>query len=95
MEWFSVESISLSGGAHDSEVVELCGSKVRLWKPTGAVSDTTLEELDPQGNFPCDGQRAQGADSCECRSCHEGEGSLAVLQEAQHQSYLLQVGYEQ
>ena len=50
-ERFSVESISFSGGAHDSEVVELCGSKVRLWKPTGAVSDTTLEELDPQGTF--------------------------------------------
>ena len=50
-ERFSVESISFSGGAHDSEVVELCGSKVRLWKPTGAVSDTTLEELDPQGAF--------------------------------------------
>ena len=44
-------SISFSGGAHDSEEVELCGSKVRLWKPTGAVSDTTLEELDPQGTF--------------------------------------------
>ena len=50
-ERFSVESISFSGGAHDSEVVELCGSKVRLWKPTGAVSDTTLEEQDPQGTF--------------------------------------------
>ena len=50
-ERFSVESISFSGGARDSEVVELCGSKVRLWKPTGAVSDTTLEELDPQGTF--------------------------------------------
>ena len=37
--------------AHDSKVVELCGSKVRLWKPTGAVSDTTLKELDPQGTF--------------------------------------------
>ena len=31
--------------------VEICGSKVRLWKPTGTVSDTTLEELDPQGTF--------------------------------------------
>ena len=50
-ERFSVESISFLGGAHDSEVVELCGSKVRLWKPTGAVSDTTLEEQDPQGTF--------------------------------------------
>ena len=50
-ERFSVESISFLGGAHDSEEVELCGSKVRLWKPTGAVSDTTLEELDPQGTF--------------------------------------------
>ena len=37
-ERFSVESISFSGGAHDSEVVELCGSKVRLWKPTGPRS---------------------------------------------------------
>ena len=45
-ERFSVVSISFSGGAHDSEVVELCGSKVRFWKPTGAVSDTTLEELE-------------------------------------------------
>ena len=51
-ERFSVESIiSFSSGAHDSEVVKMCGSKVRLWKPTGAVSDTTLEELDPQGTF--------------------------------------------
>ena len=94
-ERFSVESISFSGGAHDSEVVELCGSKVRLWKPTGAVSDTTLEELDPQGTFLAMVKELKGIDSCECRSYHEGEGSLAVLQEAQHQSYLLQVGYEQ
>lgn len=50
-ERFSVKSVSFSGGAYDSEVVELCGSKVRLRKPTGAVSDTTLGELDPQGTF--------------------------------------------
>ena len=29
----------------------LCGERVRLLNPTGAVSDTTLEELDPHGTF--------------------------------------------
>ena len=46
-----VESISFSGEKHSFEEVMLCGERVRLWKPTGAVSDTTLEELDPHGTF--------------------------------------------
>ena len=50
-ERLSVESISFSGVQHSFEEVVLCGERVKLWKPTGAVSDTTLEELDPQGTF--------------------------------------------
>ena len=50
-ERLSVESISFSGDKHSFEEVMLCGERVRLWKPTGAVSDTTLEELDPHGTF--------------------------------------------
>eukprot|EP00435_Cladocopium_sp_Y103_P007644 s5608_g2.t1 len=50
-ERLSVESISFSGDKHSSEEVVLCGERVKLWKPTGAVSDTTLEELEPQGTF--------------------------------------------
>ena len=81
-ERFSVESISLSGGAHDSEVVELCGSKFDCGSQQELFRIPLLKNWTPR-NFPCDGQRAQGIDSCEGRSYHEGEGSLAVLQEAQ------------
>ena len=51
-ERLSVESIRFSGDSDQFEVVELCGMRIKVWKPSGAVSDTTLHELDPEGTFP-------------------------------------------
>ena len=47
-----VDSIRFDPDSHNGfEEVDLCGTKVRVWRPSGAVSDTTLVELDPEGTF--------------------------------------------
>ena len=38
-------------GPGEYQRVNLCGTPVRVWKPSGAVSDTTLVELSPSGTF--------------------------------------------
>ena len=38
-------------GPGEYQRVNLCGAPVRVWKPSGAVSDTTLVELSPSGTF--------------------------------------------
>ena len=46
------DSIRFDPDTHNGfEEVDLCGTKVRVWRPSGAVSDTTLVELDPEGTF--------------------------------------------
>ena len=57
---FHVESIAYDGS---KEVIDFCGSRVKLWKPSHVISDTTLGELDPEGTFKamqkeCDGLTA-------------------------------------
>ena len=38
-------------GPGEYQRVNLCGAPVGVWKPSGAVSDTTLVELSPSGTF--------------------------------------------
>ena len=38
-------------GPGEYQRVNLCCTPVRVWKPSGAVSDTTLVELSPSGTF--------------------------------------------
>ena len=52
LERLDVNSIAFDGSSsHDSKLVDLCATQVRLWKPTSAVSDTSIEDLDPSGMF--------------------------------------------
>ena len=60
---FHVESIAYDGSKGEFKVIDFCGSRVKLWKPSHVVSDTTLGELDPEGTFKamqkeCDGLTA-------------------------------------
>ena len=49
---FSVESIIQYDGYCDEFVVmDFCGQKIKLWKPSGAVSDVTLRDLPAEGTF--------------------------------------------
>ena len=54
----------MMGAKVNVEVIDFCGSKVKLWKPSHVIfSDTTLGELDPEGTFKamqkeCDGLTA-------------------------------------
>ena len=57
---FHVESIAYDGSKGECKVIDFCGSRVKLWKPSHVISDTTLGELDPEGTFKamqkeCDG----------------------------------------
>ena len=42
---FSVESIQYDGYCDEFVVMDFCGQKIKLWKPSGAVSDVTLRDL--------------------------------------------------
>ena len=58
-----VESIAYDGSKGECKVIDFCGSRVKLWKPSHVISDTTLGELDPEGTFKamqkeCDGLTA-------------------------------------
>ena len=60
---FHVESIAYDGSKGECKVIDFCGSRVKLWKPSHVISDTTLSELDPEGTFKamqkeCDGLTA-------------------------------------
>ena len=60
---FHVESVAYDGSKGEFKVIDFCGSRVKLWKPSHVVSDTTLGELDPEGTFKamqkeCDGLTA-------------------------------------
>ena len=60
---FHVESIAYDGSKGECKVIDFCGSRVKLWKPSHVISDTTLGELDPEGTFKamqkeCDGLTA-------------------------------------
>ena len=61
---FHVESIAYDGSKGECKVIDFCGSRVKLWKPSHVISDTTLGELDPEGTFnkamqkECDGLTA-------------------------------------
>ena len=60
---FHVESIAYDGSKGECKVIDFCGSRVKLWKPSHVISDTTLGELDPEGAFKamqkeCDGLTA-------------------------------------
>ena len=48
---FSVESIQYDGYCDEFVVMEFCGQKMKLWKPSGAVSDVTLRDLPAEGTF--------------------------------------------
>ena len=51
---FSVESIQYDGYCNEFVVMDFCGQKIKLWKPSGAVSDVTLRDLPAEGTFwPC------------------------------------------
>ena len=59
----NVESIAYDGSKGEFKVIDFCGGRVKLWKPSHAISDTTLGELDPEGTFKamqkeCDGLTA-------------------------------------
>ena len=48
---FSVESIQYDGYCDEFVVMDFCGQKIKLWKPSGAVSDVTLRDLPAEGTF--------------------------------------------
>ena len=48
---FSVESIQYNGYRDEFVVMDFCGQKIKLWKPSGAVSDVTLRDLPAEGTF--------------------------------------------
>ena len=48
---FSVESIQYNGYCDEFVVMDFCGQKIKLWKPSGAVSDVTLRDLPAEGTF--------------------------------------------
>ena len=48
---FSVESIQYDGFCDEFVVMDFCGQKIKLWKPSGAVSDVTLRDLPAEGTF--------------------------------------------
>ena len=48
---FSVESIQYDGYCDVFVVMDFCGQKIKLWKPSGAVSDVTLRDLPAEGTF--------------------------------------------
>ena len=51
---FSVESIQYDGNCDEFVVMDFCGQKIKLWKPSGAVSDVTLRDLPAEETFwPC------------------------------------------
>ena len=57
---FHVESIAYDGSKGECKVIDFCGSKVKLWKPSHVISDTTLGA---EGTFKamqkeCDGLTA-------------------------------------
>ena len=59
----NVESIAYDGSKGEFKVIDFCGGRVKLWKPSHVISDTTLGELDPEGTFKamqkeCDGLTA-------------------------------------
>ena len=47
----NVESIAYDGRKGEFKVIDFCGGRVKLWKPSPVISDTTLGELDPEGTF--------------------------------------------
>ena len=79
-ERFDVSSISFEGSQHESIVVDLCGVKVKLWKPTSAVSDTTLEPLDPEGTFLAMVKEVKGLTMVEAGNVLTGPQSVAFCQ---------------
>ena len=48
---FSVESIQYDGYCDEFVIMDFCGQKIKLWKPSGAVSDVTLRDLPAEGTF--------------------------------------------
>ena len=59
----NVESIAYDGSKGEFKVIDFCGGRVKLWKPSHVISDATLGELDPEGTFKamqkeCDGLTA-------------------------------------
>ena len=59
----NVESIAYDGSKGEFKVIDFCGGRVKLRKPSHVISDTTLGELDPEGTFKamqkeCDGLTA-------------------------------------
>ena len=59
----NVESIAYDGSKGEFKVIDFCGGRVKLWKPSHVISDTTLGELDPEGTSKamqkeCDGLTA-------------------------------------
>ena len=48
---FSVESVQYEGHCNDFVIMDFCGQKIKLWKPSGAVSDVTLRDLPAEGTF--------------------------------------------
>ena len=48
---FSVESIQYDGNCDEFVVMDFCGQKIKLWKPSGAVSDVTLRDLPAEETF--------------------------------------------
>eukprot|EP00435_Cladocopium_sp_Y103_P066712 s490_g29.t1 len=47
----SVQSVQYDGYCKDFVVMDFCGQKIKLWKPSGAVSDATLRDLPAEGIF--------------------------------------------
>ena len=46
-----MESIQYDGYCNEFAVMDFCGQKIKLWKPSGAVSDVTLRVLPAEGTF--------------------------------------------
>ena len=46
-----MESIQYDGYCDEFVVMDFCGQKIKLWKPSGAVSDVTLRDLPAEGTF--------------------------------------------
>ena len=46
-----MESIQYDGYCNEFVVMDFCGQKIKLSKPSGAVSDVTLRDLPAEGTF--------------------------------------------
>ena len=47
----TLNPLHMMGSKGGCKVIDFCGSRVKLWKPSHVISDTTLGELDPEGTF--------------------------------------------